>query len=750
MADIYDEAVADAKKLRQKTTQVVEQQLLEKFRPKIDRYIERALLEADGDDDDDSENILLGVDVAGSEPVGDDIAADVAASIEGGADGEAAALQINSDGTVTLDLDKIVVEDPAGAAPEGEKAGKPNDAVASSAVTAAANAVTPETLSSKDVSESLTKLDALRQLVDQVEDKYAAFDRLGEAFNKVTNIIGADKSGVGRAQIAGLTSLAERINDAYVVVRNATTINSQQKNQLCEKFERTYATVNNTLVNTVYTKITKRISLIEKKTRFLRTLNEGARKKAGLKVYEDIDSMCRILEAIDQRGGSSKTTQLKNKIATLVKEINTMTTRRKPLNEEEIMLRLDVPDEDTKARIVDALGGVGDDDGGDMESDDDLDSLFGDDESSDDGDDEGGLSLEGDDYGAPDTAMESRAVARDLASLFEADDAEDESELDVDLGGGDEGESDGEGESDDSGDFDDEMTDEPSAGGHVADVLSKIADIIDGAEGDVSIDVVDDEGTEQSDDDDIMGLDLSDESGESEESIDMGGDEEVEEMMAYEADEPDDDSEEIVEVDMRHVASALREMDTSYHKHDSKGPSKGHKSFGGATESSEPFAGEELEESFRRRTSASRSTNRMSEGARPSTPTAREVYRLRQRLAESERKQGENNLLSAKLLYTNKLLQRSDLSEVQRGRIVDAMDEAGNLREAQLLYKNLVRAFDKRANRLSEGQQRPIGSSSQVITSGGFSRKSDAVSSEHSMLNENIDIDLWKRHAGLE
>lgn len=746
MADIYDEAVADAKKLRQKTTQVVEQQLLEKFRPKIDRYIERALLEADGDDDDDSENILLGVDVAGSEPAGDDIAADVAASIEGGADGEAAALQINSDGTVTLDLDKIVVEDPAGAAPAGEKAGKPSDAVASSAVSAAANAVTPETLSSKDVSESLTKLDALRQLVDQVDDKHAAFDRLGEAFNKVASIISIDKTRLGKAQIAGLTSLAERINDAYVVVRNTTAINSQQKNQLCEKFERTYATVNNTLVDAVYAKITKKISLIEKKTGLLRTLNEGARKKAGLKVYEDIDSMCRILEALDQRGGSSKTTQLKNKIATLVKEINTMTTRRKPLNEEEIMLRLDVPDEDTKARIVDALGGSDDD--AESDSDDDLDSLFGDDESSDDDGDEDGLSLEADDCGAPDTAMESRAVARDLASLFEADeadDAEDEAGLDIDLGGGDTDEHD-EGESDDSGAFDDEMSDEPSAGGHVADVLSKIADIIDGAEGDVSIDVVDDDSDEEQSDDDIMGLDLSDES---DDSIEMSDDEEVEETMAYEADEPDDDSEEIVEVDMRHIASALREMDTSYHRQESKGPSKGHKSFGGATEASEPFAGEELEESFRRRAPVSRTT-RMSEGSRPSTPSAREVYKLRQKLAESERKQGENNLLSAKLLYTNKLLQRSDLSEVQRGRIVDAMDEAENLREAQLLYKNLVRAFDKRSNRLSEGQQRPIGSSSQVITSGGFSRKSDAVSSEHSMLNENIDIDLWKRHAGLE
>src|SRR5574338_1045605 len=101
MSDIYEEAVADARKLRQKTTQVVEQQLLDKFRPKIDMYIERALLEA-SDDADDEEDILLGVDVAGptEDAPTDDIAADVAASIEGGGDGEAAALQINSDGTV--------------------------------------------------------------------------------------------------------------------------------------------------------------------------------------------------------------------------------------------------------------------------------------------------------------------------------------------------------------------------------------------------------------------------------------------------------------------------------------------------------------------------------------------------------------------------------------------------------------------------------------------------------------------------
>lgn len=768
MVDIYDEAVADAKKLRQKTTQVVEQQLLEKFRPKIDRYIASALLEADSSsEDEDSEDILLGVDVAAGDEMGgapeptagdkSDIAADVAASIEGGSDGESAALQINSDGTITLDLDKVVIpEEPGAGTTDVDAAGT---GTAGDAAVAKSN-----DLIAGDVKESLKKLDALCALVECIDnqsDKFTAYKRLAEAYDKVVSII-LPKGTVGKQQLAGLTNLAERINTTYLTVRDmqdATTGKNSTKKSICMQLETTYKRVNNILIEAVCTKIAKKISHYEREVTTMGRLNETARTGKKLTLYKNVDSTLRILEAVADRVGPTKTSHLKDRIAKLVKEIN-MVTRKKALNEEEVIFKLELPDEETKSRVVDALGGSAmggdmDDMGDDMGSDDDdLGSLFGDeeDEAGDDSGESEDMFDESDDFGggSESSAMEARRAAADLANLFEADDDE---PADDDAGDeGDTGDDDMSFEDDSSDEGSDEMSfeDEGGESSEATSALEKIADIVRDAEGGVSLEIVDDEmdsdldiGGEEPADEDMLDMGMDDESAD-EDMPDM----EEGDGYGFEADEPD--GEEMVEVDMRQIANALREMDSRYHKHETPGPDKGLGDFGGATETSEPFGkGDELEESMKRRLASRRRTNRLSE-AKASSPSAREVYMLRRDLAESKRKQGENSLLSVKLLYTNKLLQRSDLTDTQRSRIVDAMDEAGNLREAKLLYNNMVRAFDKRANRLNEGRTRTVGSASQVTTSGGLSRNTGGGSNDNQMLNENIDLDLWKRHAGLE
>lgn len=117
-----------------------------------------------------------------------------------------------------------------------------------------------------------------------------------------------------------------------------------------------------------------------------------------------------------------------------------------------------------------------------------------------------------------------------------------------------------------------------------------------------------------------------------------------------------------------------------------------------------------------------------------------------------KRKQADSNLLSAKLLYTNKLLQRSDMTEGQRKRATAAMDEARNLREVRVLYTNLTKAFDaRRPKQLGEGRRPLVGSAARTTTSGGVSRggRTGSRSSDGGLLNENIDMDMWKRHAGL-
>jgi hypothetical protein len=87
---------------------------------------------------------------------------------------------------------------------------------------------------------------------------------------------------------------------------------------------------------------------------------------------------------------------------------------------------------------------------------------------------------------------------------------------------------------------------------------------------------------------------------------------------------------------------------------------------------------------------------------------------------ESLRKQlTETNLLSAKLLQANKLLQLEGLTAEQKAQVIDRLDEAGNLREVKLVYETLVRAFVGKKKTVSESTApRAViaGSSSRTMT----------------------------------
>jgi len=66
----------------------------------------------------------------------------------------------------------------------------------------------------------------------------------------------------------------------------------------------------------------------------------------------------------------------------------------------------------------------------------------------------------------------------------------------------------------------------------------------------------------------------------------------------------------------------------------------------------------------------------------------------------------EVNLFNSKLLYTNKLMQNTDLNNKQRLAIIEAFDRAQSLREVELVYKSLSESL-KIAGVLSEGKQVP-------------------------------------------
>jgi len=99
---------------------------------------------------------------------------------------------------------------------------------------------------------------------------------------------------------------------------------------------------------------------------------------------------------------------------------------------------------------------------------------------------------------------------------------------------------------------------------------------------------------------------------------------------------------------------------------------------------------------------------------------------------------GEMNLFNAKLLYTNKLLMNSDLTQAQRARAIESLDEARSLREVKLLFKTLTESFNKRSKEtVTESKQRIVGSASRATRAAG------------APLNESPKASRWATLAGI-
>jgi hypothetical protein len=100
----------------------------------------------------------------------------------------------------------------------------------------------------------------------------------------------------------------------------------------------------------------------------------------------------------------------------------------------------------------------------------------------------------------------------------------------------------------------------------------------------------------------------------------------------------------------------------------------------------------------------------------------------------------ELNLFNAKLLYVNKLLQNKTINESQKRSIVKALDEAKDLREAKVLYKNLTESFSSKSSR---SRSRSLNESAAL---GGASRATRSASAH----NASSEVDRWARLAGLK
>ena len=100
------------------------------------------------------------------------------------------------------------------------------------------------------------------------------------------------------------------------------------------------------------------------------------------------------------------------------------------------------------------------------------------------------------------------------------------------------------------------------------------------------------------------------------------------------------------------------------------------------------------------------------------------------------KKLAETNLLNAKLLFTNKLLQTESLTARQKAQVIEQLDAAETIREAKLVYESLSKALVKPRRTVTEG--RVFGSSSQATR---------AASTQ--TLSEGVEAERWAKLAGI-
>lgn len=110
--------------------------------------------------------------------------------------------------------------------------------------------------------------------------------------------------------------------------------------------------------------------------------------------------------------------------------------------------------------------------------------------------------------------------------------------------------------------------------------------------------------------------------------------------------------------------------------------------------------------------------------------------------ASLRKKLAETNLFNAKLLYTNKLLQNEQLTARQKAQVIKQLDSAKTAREAKLVFEGIVGALagGSSSRTVNEGADR------KVLGSG--SRATRPASTTQS-LNEGYEAERWAQLAGI-
>jgi len=174
-------------------------------------------------------------------------------------------------------------------------------------------------------------------------------------------------------------------------------------------------------------------------------------------------------------------------------------------------------------------------------------------------------------------------------------------------------------------------------------------------------------------------------------------------------------------------------------------PSKKYKAYDDVELNANVSENDKLKEAKKKAESkAAKAEEKASEAEEKAVKEARKNRVLMGRLKEASsamnelrRELNEQKLFNAKLLFVNKLMQNTALPQSKLKAVVEALDSAKTIREANLLYNSLNESLTRSSGNLTEGTNRTVGSSSRSTRPGG-------------MINESVgETDRWAVLAGI-
>ena len=115
----------------------------------------------------------------------------------------------------------------------------------------------------------------------------------------------------------------------------------------------------------------------------------------------------------------------------------------------------------------------------------------------------------------------------------------------------------------------------------------------------------------------------------------------------------------------------------------------------------------------------------------------REIKKQAERLAQ---KVNETNLINAKLLYLNKILNKHNLNESQKVKVIAAFDRAASVKEAKIVFESLNGALVVKTQ----------GSKTSLKESLGFASKAAGNSTKRQIIAEaDVQVARWQKLAGI-